>query len=207
MAGSDFTIQTAPQASETFAKPTTAGNSIVVLGFWGAPGYPATLTDTAGNTYASTSVVSNSQPGQEPAAQIFYAPRIAGGTNTVTLKMGGGFDSYVGLAIFEYEGLAGGDTLVGSAGQAAPMATAGAYTPAVQTSSGETLLFAGFADMNGTGQILPGPGWTALTTNTQFFMMVETQVVSTKGAFSAPATMPLSDNRWVALLAAFQGGP
>jgi hypothetical protein len=113
-AGSHFTLTPTFHAFETFASPNTAGNSIIVLGFWDALGYSATVTDSVGNIYASTTVVSNPRGG---ALQIFYASRVLHGANTVTLTMGAGFNSYVGLAIFEYAGLSGSDILEGSAGQ------------------------------------------------------------------------------------------
>jgi hypothetical protein len=204
-AGSHFSVSTrASQASETFPSPTTAGNTIVVLGFWDVVvGYTASATDSLGNTYASTAAVSNPQGG---VLQIFYVPRSAGGANTVTLTMSAGFNSFVGLAIFEYAGLAASNVLEGSAGQYAPAATAAASTPTMATSS-STLLLAGFADLNGSGVIAPGPGWTGLVTNTDFFMLAEAQIVQASPAIAASATMPTTDNRWWSLMAAFRAGP
>jgi hypothetical protein len=203
-AGSHFTTATrSSQASETFPSPTTAGNTIVVLGFWDVLGFAASATDSLGNTYASTAVVSNPQGG---ALQIFYVPRSAAGADTVTLTMSAGFNAFVGLAIFEYAGLASSNVLEGTAGQYAPSATASASTPTMATSS-NTLLLAGFADLNGSGVIAPGPGWTGLVTNTDFYMLAEVMIVQASPAIAASATMPTLDNRWLSLMAAFQAGP
>jgi hypothetical protein len=203
-AGSHFTTATrSSQASETFPSPTTAGNTILVLGFWDVLGYTASVTDSLGNTYASTAVVDNPQGG---ALQIFYVPRSAAGANTVTLTMGASFNAFVGLAIFEYAGLASSNVLEGTAGQYAPGAIASASTPTMATSS-STLLLAGFADLNGSGVIAPGSGWTGLVTNTDFYMLAEAMIVQASPGIAATATMPTTDNRWWALMAAFQAGP
>jgi hypothetical protein len=138
--------------------------------------------------------------------QIFYVPRSAAGADTVTLTMSAGFNSFVGLAIFEYAGLAASNVLEGTAGQYAPTATAAASTPTMATSS-STLLLAGFADLNGSGVIAPGPAWTGLVTNSDFYMLAEAMIVPTSPGIAASATMPTLDNRWVSLMAAFQAGP
>jgi hypothetical protein len=203
-AGSHFSTMTrSSQASETFPSPTTAGNTIIVLGFWDTLGYSSSATDSLGNTYASTTAVSNPQGG---ALQIFYVPRSAAGAETVTLTMSAGFNSFVGLAIFEYAGLAASNVLEGTAGQYAPGATAAASTPNLATSS-SSLLLAGFADLNGSGVIAPGPGWTGLVTNTDFYMLAEATIVQASPGIAASATMPTADNQWVSLMAAFQAGP
>jgi hypothetical protein len=204
-AGSHFTTAaTSSQASETFPSPTTAGNTIIVLGFWDLPAYSGSVTDSLGNTYASTASVSNPQQG---VLQIFYVPRSAAGADTVTLTMSAGFNSYVGLAIFEYAGLASSSLLEGTAGQYPPDATASASTPAIATTSSSSLLLAGFADLNGSGVISPGPGWTAVVTNSAFYMLAETMIVQASPSIAASAAMPSSDTRWLSLMAAFQAAP
>jgi hypothetical protein len=204
-AGSHFTTAvTGSQDSETFSSPTTTGNTIIVLGFWFELGFSASVTDSLGNTYSSTAVVTNPQ---QAALQIFYVARSAGGPNTVTLSMSAGFNSYLGLAIFEYAGLAASNVLEGSAGQYAPTATSAASTPPMATSSSSSLLLAGFADTNGSGVIAPGPGWTPLVTNSAFYMLAEAMVVPATLAVAASATLPASDDRWVSLVAAFRAGP
>jgi hypothetical protein len=203
-AGSHFTTATrSSQASETFPSPTTAGNTVIVLGFWDVLGYTGSVTDSLGNTYASTAVVSNPQGG---VLQIFYVPRSAAGADTVSLTMSAGFNSFVGLAIFEYAGLASSNVLEGTAGQYAPNMTASASTPTMTTSS-SSLLLAGFADLNGSGVIAPGSGWTGLVTNADFYMLAEAMIVQASPAVAASATMPTMDNRWVSLMAAFQAAP
>jgi hypothetical protein len=204
--GSDFIVQTASQASQTFGTPNTPGNTLIVLGFWQTLGFAATVTDSVGNTYESTPVAANPDP--QTALQIFYVPRAAaaadGGNNAVTITMASGFNSYVGLAIFEYTGLAGANVLEGSAEQAAPVSTQAATTPTVTTSSPRSLLFAAFADEEGSGIGMAGTGWTALAANPNFYMIAEAKIVATPGKFSATATLPsMGDDQWVGLLAAF----
>jgi hypothetical protein len=203
--GSDFIVQTASQASQTFGTPNTPGNTLIVLGFWQNLGYTATVTDSVGNTYESTPVAANSDP--QTALQIFYVPHAAAdaGNNTVTITMGSGFNSYVGLAIFEYTGLAGANVFEGSAERAAPLSTQAATTPTVTTSSPGSLLFAAFADEDGSGISTAGTGWTALAANPNFYMIAEARTVDTPGKFSAAATLASSDDQWVGLLAAFAG--
>jgi hypothetical protein len=206
-AGSNFMVSggTQNQASAMFTSPNTANSTIIALGFWQVSGvFSATITDTIGNTYSSIPAVDNPQG---VAMQIFYLPHTQAGANTVTITMSAGFDSYVGLAIFEYAGLGGSSILEGSAGQYAPATTSAASTPPVMTSSSDSLLFAGFADTDGSGVITPGPAWTALVTNDGFYMLAEARIVSTTGTFAASATLPSTDNSWVAVMAAFQGAP
>ena len=200
-AGSDFIVETASQASQTFGMANSAGNTLIVLGFWDTLGYAATVTDSVGNTYESTPVATN--PGQQTALQIFYVPRAAPGENTITITMASGFSSYVGLTIFEYTGLAGANVLEGSAYQAAPGSTSAAMTPLLTTSYPRSLLFAGFADDDGSGTISPGAGWTTLVTNPNFYMIAEARIVDSTGKFSATATLPSTDDQWVGLIAAF----
>ncbi len=204
--GSDFIIQPASQASEVFGMPNTAGDTLIVLGFWGMLGFSGTVTDSLGNTYFFTPAATN--PGNNVALQIFYVPRALAGANTVTLTMSDGFDSYVGLAIFEYaglDGLAGANVLEGSAEQAAPSSTSAATTPPLTTSYPHSLLFAGFADENGNGTPTPGDGWTALVANSNFYMLAEAMTVSATGKFAASASLPSTDDEWVGLAAAFKG--
>jgi hypothetical protein len=44
-------------------------------------------------------------------------------------------------------------------------------------------------------------------TNDGFYMLAEARIVSTTGTFAASATLPSTDNSWVAVMAAFQGAP
>jgi len=122
--------------------------------------------------------------------------------------MASGYSGYVGLAIFEsagLDGLGGASLLEGSAEQSAPSATAAASTPPLTTTSPSTLLFAGFADQNGTGTPSAGDGWTHLVTNTNFYMIAEARTVSLTGKYAATATLPSTDDQWVGLVAAFAG--
>jgi hypothetical protein len=203
-AGSHFTVTPTTGASETFSAPTTAGDTVIALCFWTALGYAASVTDSLGNTYLSTAVMSNPQQG---ALEIFYVPRCAAGADTVTVSMSTGFNGYVGLAIFEYAGLAASNVLEGTAGGYAPAATPSASTPPMATTSSRSLLLAGFADLNGSGVITAGPGWKPLVTNTAFYMLAEAMIVPATPSVAATATMPTTDNQWVALMAAFQGAP
>src|ERR1700735_541450 len=77
--GSDFIVQTASQASQTFGTPNTPGNTLIVLGFWQNLDYAATVTDSVGNTYESTPVAANPDP--QTALQIFYVPHAAATAN------------------------------------------------------------------------------------------------------------------------------
>jgi hypothetical protein len=195
-------VQLASKASETFASPIAAGHTVIALGFWYALGYSGTVTDSVGNTYAATVSTSNPQQG---VLQIFYAARAAPGATTVTLTTSAPIN-YMGLAIFEYAGLAGSNVLEGSAGHGATSSTVSASTPPLTTSAASSLLFAAFADPNGSGAITPGAGWSPLVTNGQFAMLAEARIVSTSGPLSATATLSKADSRWVALIAAFQRG-
>ena len=52
---------------------------------------------------------------------------------------------------------------------------------------------------------MPGSGWTPLVTNNVFYMLAEAKIVSMPESLSATATMPNTDDMWVALIAAFNG--
>lgn len=191
--------------SQGFPLPNTEGNTIVVYAFGNGAG-SLSVADSRGNTYQSIPQIASPLSGS--VAQIFFAQRIAGGANTLTLTKGGASTSDGGIAIFEYSGLATtGPLLDGYAGQFAPAASAKAATPPVTTTFANDLLFAAFCNVVGGGDIIADPGWNPRYRNTNFYLLTEDRVVSSAGSYKADATMPRADANWVAVIAAFRGAP
>ena len=89
--------------SLAFPSNNTAGNLIVVYAVWGNT-QPVTLTDTAGNSYASAAPATRWNNGAW-SSQVFYAKSVAGGANTVRAAFSQSISSFGIIYIHEYSGL------------------------------------------------------------------------------------------------------
>ena len=89
--------------SLAFSSNNTAGNLIVVYAVWGNT-QPVTLTDTAGNSYASAAPATRWNNGAW-SSQVFYAKSVAGGANTVRATFSQAISYFGIIYIHEYSGL------------------------------------------------------------------------------------------------------
>ena len=132
-----FSVTSGTSVSVRLRKANTAGNLLVAFVVWDNSG-AVSLTDSAGNTYASAVGPTQSAGA---SAQIFYVANIAGGTNTVTAQFASAISTRGALYVQEYSGLdptSPLDTAVAATGSSATM-DSGMLT----ASTADVLLFAG----------------------------------------------------------------
>jgi hypothetical protein len=135
--GSYATPQTpAPAVSVAYGATETAGDlNVVVVGWNDTASTITSVTDTRGNRY---SVAAPARSGTGLSQAIYYAPAIASGANTVTVKFNGAA-LYVDLRIAEYAGLTGSvDSVSSGVGATSPASVTAAST----SSTGDLLISA-----------------------------------------------------------------
>jgi hypothetical protein len=156
----------------------TAGNLLVAIAYGGQgpgestpptalPNMTFKVTDTLGNTYYAASMYENTKYNQA-AIQIFYAPNILGGPNTVTATSSTDESLMLqtGLFLQEYSGLALKDVVDVSTGQTAPSLTSQVVPGPMTTTTGCDLVIGAFTDGHVGGQPLDaGSGWMLRSTD------------------------------------------
>ncbi len=180
----------------TYPKAQTAGNSnIVVVGWNDTSAAVKSVTDSRGNSYA---LAVGPTAGKALTQSIYYANKIAGGSNTVTVTFNRKA-AYPDVRALEYSGLdptAPLDVTAASAGNSQN----GNSGPATTTALNELIFGAGMTfDMYSAA----GSGFTQrLITN--FGDIAEDTTVLAMGSYSATAPLRLSAP-WVMQMAAFRG--
>jgi hypothetical protein len=201
----------------------TAGHLLVAVAYGGqGPGNSTPLTvvpnmtfavsDTLGNAFYAGPMVENSNSNQA-AIQIFYAPNVTGGADTVTASSsssGTSISLWTGLFLQEYSGIAATDVVdVGSA-QMAPSSTSTITPGTVTTSTQCDLVVGAFTDGHVGGQNLTaGSGWVFRSTDDwDPGASVDNAPFGASRGTPVDATMMLtggSDDGWVATQLAFRG--
>jgi hypothetical protein len=184
--------------------PLSAGNLVIAVPYWSDRTHQVAISDSSGAiTWKSVerqSVAQGCAGGTN--LQMFYATIPSSGMVTVTATQPEG-PGNMGLFIVEYSGLAS-DPLDGStgmpAGRVSNVMTAGALT----TTSFDVLI-AAFHDSNGSGTMVPGPGFTVLGVDTTSYAMIADQQAS-PGSYEATARLPgtTMDACWVASVIALR---
>jgi outer membrane protein assembly factor BamB len=187
-------VSSGTTASLAFSKANTAGNLIVVYAVWDNPG-SAQVSDTLGNTYTAATARQSWGAGGGWSAQVFYAPNVRAGANTVKATFGTAITSFGLLYIHEYSGLATAspvDVSASAAGTPAAMSSG-----AVTTTAASDLLFAaGASDVD----VSHGTGFTARLTG--FGNLTEDRAVTTTGSYAGTASQ--DGSTWVMQLVAFR---
>ncbi len=153
-----------------------------------------TLSDSRGDTY--TAATARKTFGNNWSAQVFYAPNIIGGSNTVKATFGTAITSFGIVYLHEYSGLATVapvDASASAAGTSAAMSSG-----AVTTTNPNDLLFAAGASNNTVTQA--GSGFTKRLTD--FGNLTEDRVVTTAGSYAGTARQ--NGAEWVMQLVAFR---
>jgi hypothetical protein len=192
---------TANSATLAFASNNSAGNWIAVAVRASSTGQVFTVADSRANTYRKAVQLNETVDGTSLA--IYYAEKIAGGANTVSVS-----DSISGtlrVAIFEYAGVATANSLDVSGSAHGSNASPSSGNVAT-TASGDLLLSA--FTIGDPKTFAPGSGYTIrenvpVAPNTK--LMVEDQVQAVAGTASASATLGATDN-WGVVIAAFRAG-
>jgi len=179
-------------ASLAFSRANTAGNLIVVYVVWDNPG-TVKLSDTRGNTYTAATARQAWAGGW--SAQVFYAPGILAGSNTVKATFSTAITSFGILYLHEYSGLAGAspvDVSASAVGTTGSMSSGAATT----TQASDLLFGAGASDIT----VAHGTGYTSRLTG--FGNLTEDRAVTTTGSYAATASQ--DGTTWVMQLVAFR---
>ena len=184
--------------------PLTAGNVVIAVPYWSDRTHQVAVSDSAGaftwKSIERQSVAQGCAGGTN--LQIFYAAIPSSRTVTVTATQPEGPGS-MGLLLVEYSGLAA-DPLDGSAGMPAPRASNTMTTGALAATSFDVLV-AAFHDSNGSGSMVPGPGFAVLALDTDSYAMIADQQVP-PGSYEATGRLPgtTMDACWVASMIALR---
>jgi hypothetical protein len=185
--------------SVTYTAAQAAGDlNVVLVGWWDTTSHVLSVTDTRGNAYSAA--LAPTTQAVAGTHVIYYAPNVAtatAGTNTVTVT----FDAavqYPDVRIAEYSGVATTspvDVAVGAGGSSAT-----ASSGAVTTTNANDLLVAGnFVSSHTTAA---GTGFTSRLITDPDGSIIEDQVVSATGSYSATAS--LTSAPWVMQMVAFK---
>ena len=177
------------------AAQTVGDMNVVVVGWNDATATVQSVTDSVGNVY---SLAIGPTTGTGLRQSIYYAPNIAGGSNTVTVQFNQAA-IYPDIRILEYRGVSSVDVTAGASGSGTTTSSG-----AVTTTTANELLFA--ANTVTTGNTAAGTGFTTRIITTPDLDIAEDQVVNLVGTYTATAPIAPSGN-WVMQLVTFRAGP
>lgn len=197
----------APSASSsvtvTFTSAQTAGNlNVIAIGWNDVTTTITSVTDSKGNSY-SVAVPTDTYPTGGLSQAIYYAKNIASATansNTVTVSFSASA-SFPDVRILEYSGLDTSSPLdTGTNASASGAGTTASVGPITTSIANELVLAAG---MVGTSFSGPGTGYTSRVITSPNGDIVEDDIVSSAGSYSA--TAPLSSTAgWMLQMVAFK---
>ena len=179
----------------TYPAAQTAGNlNVVVVGWNDTAAAVQSVKDSGGNTY---NLAIGPTSGSGIQQSIYYASRIVGGSNTVTVTFSTAA-AYPDVRILEYQGVTALDVTAGASGSSTA-ASSGAAT----TTSANELIFG--ANTVSTGNAAAGSGFTSRIITSPDEDLAEDKIVTAAGSNSATATLTAS-GPWVMQMATFLGG-
>ena len=187
----------------SFGSNNTAGNFIAVIVRAGSSGEALSITDSKGNVYKKAvqlDVTLDTPKGHTLA--IYYAEKIAGGPNTVTVSCS--VYATLQFAILEYSGVATSEALDVTAAVQGSSTSANSGS-ATTTTSGELLL--GAISAADAQDLAAGSGYIAreaVLTAPNITLIAEDQVQTAVGAISASGALLDFSDPWGAVLAAFK---
>ena len=186
------TPQSTATVSVTYPAAQTSGDlNIVVVGWNDTTSTVQSVKDSAGNSY---NLAIGPTKGTGLQESIYYAAKIVGGSNTVTVTFNQAAAA-PDIRILEYRGVATLDAKAGASGSSTA-ANSGAAT----TTSANELIFG--ADMVATTTGAAGSGFTSriITSDGD---IAEDKVVTTAGSKRATATL-IGSGPWVMQMATFK---
>jgi len=166
--------------------------NVVVVGWNDTTSTVQSVTDTAGNTYR-LGIGPTSGTGLRQS--IYYAAGVAGGSNTVTVTFNQAA-AYPDVRIVEYRGVSALDATAGASG------SGGSANSGTATTTSANELIVG-ADMVFTNTVGSGSGFTQRIKTTPDGDLVEDEVVSTAGSYSATAPL-VGSGPWVMQMVTFK---
>ena len=172
-------ISSGTSVSVPFNAPTQAGNTIVVYVIWNNAGSVA-LTDSNGNAYVNvgTPVVwSNGY-----SAQVFYASKITGGSDTVTATFRNSVTAFGVLYVHEYAGISPTnpvDVYCSASGSSTTLNSGTATT----TGANDLIFGAGVSD-----NVVTAPGSGFISHDLAYGNITEDRIAGSAGSYAATAT-------------------
>jgi glucose/arabinose dehydrogenase/PKD repeat protein len=180
--------------SVAFQNANAAGNLIVVYVVWNNTS-PVTVTDTAGNAYASAAPAARWN-NNAWSSQVFYAKNVAAGANTVRATFGSAITSFGDVYIHEYSGMDKVNPL--DVSSAATGSTTAMNSGSATTTGATDLIFGAGASTKAV--TAAGTGFNTRRTN--FRNRTEDKTVTASGAYNATATQ--NGSAWVMHMVAFK---
>ena len=192
--------QTGGTSIATVGADFAAGNLVVVLVHWSAGGVDITsVTDSAGNTYASVIRYTNPAGG---VVGMHYANNIIAGNGVVITATFSAATTFRRITAIQYAGGISGNPFDGAVGAFGMSGTASTTTP-VTVSGGRAILVADcFARANQTGGFTPGPGYNEIVEVAQD-SATEDVLVSANGDYQASMSLSVATD-WIIVLGAFK---
>lgn len=209
-----FGYELAPSMSQQLHSAVAAGDLLVAVMASHNPSSGPTfaISDTLGNTWLSSPSYLCSYG--NAGVRLFYVESSRPGIDTVTVTQNptppadAGTNYELGLALFEYSGVAQTSALDVESGVCAATATTSMASPTISTTAPDMLVGV-FVDPCGQGTMTPGIGWTAEDVYQPYFYMMEDQLGPGHsgvpvGTHQATGTNPNVSQCWVSMVAAFK---
>jgi nitrogen fixation protein FixH len=168
--------------------------NIVVVGWNDTTATVHSVTDSAGNVYR---LAIGPTSGTALRQSIYYAPNIAGGSNTVTVSFSQAA-VYADIRVLEYRGVTALDVTAGDSGSGTSASSGSAAT-----TSADELIFS--ADTIATTTTAAGSGFTERVVTRPDGDLAEDMTVASMGSYSATAS--LHSGAWVMQMATFSEAP
>ena len=172
-------ISSGTHVSASYNSAVKTGNMLVAYVIW-SNGGSVSLADSHGNAFTSARAAVTWGSGY--SAQVFYAPVVTGGSDTVTATFQTAVSSFGVLYIHEYSGISltnPVDVTAAASGAGSTLNSGSATT----TGSNDLIFGAGVSDNNVSAA---GTGFTAR--DMAFGNITEDRVASSPGSYSATAT-------------------
>jgi YD repeat-containing protein len=195
-------VDSGSSATAVFAGAQSAGDLNVVIVAWSGAGPTPAVTDSSGNAY--TLAVSTTNSGSSAVQSIYYASNIAAagaGSNAVTVSFGSAV-TFIDERIAEYSGAATSAALDGASGATGTGKTFNSGS--VTTVGTNDLLIAG--DYLQGATVAPSAGFTVRINNNGYGDILEDEITSSAGTYSAAASQNVKG--WsIMSMAAFKAAP
>ncbi len=193
-------IKSGSENNLDFRSTNTAGNLIVVYLVWTNTG-SVSVTDTQGNKYEK--VADPKTWGSNRSSQVFYAPNIGAGSNTVQAKFTTAIKSpgWAAMYVHEYSGIEKANPVdVHNVNTGTTSAMGSGSAP---TTNANDLIFGAGASSGRVSQT----GTDFTTRSTAFGNRTEDRNVAAVGPYEATATQDSNSNAWVMHIVAFKVDP
>lgn len=182
-----------------------AGNLLLAATYASAI-VPVAVADTGGLSWTSLTTYSKAQDANCPAVQIQYWYAAVATTMSTTITITQSDAAALGMHIIEYSGVATESPIDTQLGVVAPQASNAMTTGPVTTTHFDATV-ALFADVNGSGTMIPGTGWNQRGLDSGFYtLVIDDTPGASPGTYTPAGQLPASkdDGCWVAAAVALR---